>query len=114
MPKNLSFLEKTKKFRISILISDDKDISKLNKEYLDRDYTTDVLSFKINEELEDGTNYLGDVIVNKDQAKKQASEYNNSWEQEVADLVAHGVLHLLDVHHPDDDEDSIHGIPPKK
>lgn len=95
---------------INIRISDDSEIQKLNKEYFDRDYPTDVLSFNINEELEDGDYYLGDIMVNKDQAKRQASEYGNTLEYELAELVEHGVLHLLGIHHPDDDEDSVHGV----
>ncbi|MDC0449199.1 rRNA maturation RNase YbeY, partial [bacterium] len=64
--------------------------------------STDVLSFETNEVLEDGTFYLGDIIVNKEQAGRQAAEYDNSLEKEIAELVAHGVLHLLGVHHDED------------
>ncbi len=95
---------------INVTIAGDSEIQELNKEYFNRDYPTDVLSFSLNETLEDGDYYLGDIIVNSDQAKKQASEYNNTYEEEIADLVSHGVLHLLGVHHPDDDEHSVHGV----
>ena len=88
--------------RISISIVGDSEMQELNKEYLDRDYPTDVLSFNIDEEQEDGTYYLGDVVVNKDQAKKQASEYENTFEEEIGELIEHGVLHLLGVHHEGD------------
>jgi probable rRNA maturation factor len=90
------------------LISDSK-MKKLNKKYLDRDQTTDVLSFEINEKQEDGTIYLGDVVVNKEQARIQAKDYENTLEEEISELVAHGVLHLLGVHHEDDDEKTVHG-----
>jgi probable rRNA maturation factor len=92
-----------KKTYISVTITGDEEIHKLNKEYLDRDYPTDVLSFNINEEQEDGTYYLGDVVVNREQAEKQASEYGNDVEHEIAELVEHGVLHLLGIHHDGDD-----------
>lgn len=95
---------------ISITISNDKEIRELNKTYLGRDYPTDVLSFPSKEILEDGSEYLGDIIVNKDQAKRQMEEYNNDLEHEIADLVAHGVLHLMGVHHPHDDEESTHDV----
>lgn len=107
---NKKLLSGNKKLHINVEISNDSEIKKLNKEYLNRDYPTDVLSFEIKEELEGNTLYLGDVIVNKDQAKRQASEYNNDVEHEIAELVAHGVLHLLGVHHEDDDEESVHGV----
>lgn len=87
---------------ISVSIVGDSEMKKLNKEYLDRDYTTDVLSFNINEQEEDGSYYLGDVIVNKDQAERQASEYENTLEEEIGELVEHGILHLLGVHHEGD------------
>ena len=87
---------------ISVSIVDDSEIRKLNKKYRRKDYTTDVLSFNINEKREDGSFYLGDVVVNKDQAKRQAGEYGNSVEEEISELTAHGVLHLLGVHHDGD------------
>ena len=92
-----------KKAFISVFITNDRDMKKLNKEYLNRDYTTDVLSFDIKENQEDGSLYLGDIIVNKDQAKRQAKNYGNDLEEEISELVGHGVLHLLGVHHPGDD-----------
>jgi probable rRNA maturation factor len=114
MPKVTSKNLDHKHINISVRISDDAEIKKLNKEYLGRDFATDVLSFNVDEKLDDGTFYLGDIIVNKEQAERQALEYDNSLEEEISELVAHGVLHLLGVHHHDDDEHSIHGIPVKK
>jgi probable rRNA maturation factor len=87
---------------ISVYITDDKEMKKLNKEYLDKDYTTDVLSFEIKENQPDGTFYLGDIVVNKDQAKRQAKDYENDLEEEISELVGHGVLHLLGIHHEGD------------
>jgi probable rRNA maturation factor len=92
-----------KKIHISVYISDDKEIAKLNKKYRNKDYATDVLSSNINEGLEDGTFYLGDVIVNKEQALRQAAEFGNNVEQEISELAGHGILHLLGVHHDGDD-----------
>ncbi len=97
-----------KPLHISIRVSDDKEITSLNKKFFNRNYPTDVLSFNMNEELEDGTFYLGDIIVSAGQAKRQAKKYGNDLEHEIAELVAHGVLHLLGVHHPDDDT-HVHG-----
>lgn len=89
---------------VSVKISDDIEIQKLNKEYLGRDYATDVLSFNVGEYTEDGEEYyLGDIIVNMDQAKRQAQDYGNSVEEEIAQLVEHGMLHLMGIHHEGDD-----------
>jgi probable rRNA maturation factor len=64
----------------------------------------------MNEYNEDGSYYLGDIIVNKDQALRQSGDYGNSIEEEIAQLVEHGVLHLLGIHHDGDDDVSIHGV----
>lgn len=96
--------------QIFVTLVGDKEIQKLNKKHLSRDYPTDVLSFSIEQKLEDGSEYLGDIVVNCDQAKRQSKDYGNTLEEEIAELVGHGVLHLLGVHHEDDDEKSIHGI----
>ncbi len=92
-----------KKIFISITITDDKEIQSLNKDYRQKDYATDVLSFNINETSEDGTFYLGDVVVNKEQAARQAGEFGNTIEEEISELTAHGIMHLLGIHHDGDD-----------
>lgn len=87
-------------------IATDSEIQALNSEYKGKDYATDVLSFPMDELQEDGTYYLGDIIVNKDQAARQCSEYNNNdVRHEIAELVEHGVLHLLGVHHAHDGDE---------
>lgn len=95
---------------ITVVLSNDKEITHLNKKYFNRAYPTDVLSFNINEPTPEGDVHLGDIIVNKDQAQRQSKEYGNDLEHELAELVEHGMLHLLGVHHPDDDEKSVHGV----
>ncbi len=95
---NLQKILKKKTF-ISVSIVDDKEMKELNKKYLKRNYTTDVLSFETKERQDSGEMYLGDVVVNKEQARRQAKDYGNTYEEEISDLVGHGVLHLLGVHH---------------
>lgn len=95
---------------ITVRLTNNQEIQKLNKKFLKRDFPTDVLSFNYDQVADDGSNYLGDVVVSVDQAKKQAKEYGNDVKHEIAQLVEHGVLHLLGVHHADDDEKSVHGV----
>jgi probable rRNA maturation factor len=95
---------------ISVTLTDDVSIQKLNKKYLKRDFPTDVLSFTYDHKEEDGNEYLGEIFVNKEQAARQAKEYGNTLEEEISELVAHGVLHLLGVHHEDDDGHTVHGV----
>ncbi len=93
-----------KDFFVSIKFSHDNEIQALNKQHLGKDYPTDVLSFRMDETGEDESYFLGDIIINIDQAKRQAKEYGNTLEAELAELAEHGVLHLLGVHHDGDEE----------
>lgn len=90
--------------QIGVSLVDNKKIRALNKKYLGRDCATDVLSFNYS----DGTSgdYLGDIVVSVEKAREQAGSYGNTYEQEIADLVAHGVLHLLGIHHKGDDHEA--------
>jgi len=87
---------------ISVTLVGDKEIQELNKKYKKKDEVTDVLSF-VTEQQYDSEYVLGDIIVNKDQANRQSGEYGNTVEEEIAELVEHGVLHLLGVHHGGDE-----------
>ena len=90
---------------IGVSLVDNKKIRALNKKHLGRDYATDVLSFNYSE-----GDYLGDVVVSTEKAREQAGSCGNTYEQEVADLVAHGVLHLLGVHHEGDADENNSGV----
>ena len=95
--------EQLKKTFINVTFVGDNEMLELNKKWKNKDYPTDVLSFNINEDMEDGRFYLGDIVVNIDQAERQSSEYNNDLNHEISELVEHGVLHLLGVHHEHDE-----------
>ena len=95
-------LKKYKNIKIDVSIVDSKIIKNLNKEHRNKDYATDVLSFPIDQKLSEDEYYLGDIVVNQEVAAEQCKEYGNTLEQEISDLVGHGVMHLLGVHHGDD------------
>ncbi|MFA6982290.1 MAG: rRNA maturation RNase YbeY [Patescibacteria group bacterium] len=95
-------IDTPKEVLISINLVDDKRMLELNKEYKGKDAPTDVLSFNIDDDMQNKY-YLGDIVVNKDQARRQAQEYGNTMEEEISQLVSHGILHLLGVHHDGDD-----------
>lgn len=88
---------------INVTLVRDSQMLELNSKYKNKDYPTDVLSFNINEKMGDGKFYLGDIVVNIDQAERQSVEYGNDLKHEIAELVEHGVLHLLGVHHEHDE-----------
>lgn len=85
---------------VSVTIVDDGEMHALNRQYLDHDYPTDVLSFV----LEEGPGSLcGEIIVSADTAVARASEFGWSAEDELTMYVLHGALHLVGY---DDKEDT--------
>ena len=87
----------------SIAIVDDPAMRKLNKQYLDHDYETDVLSFVLQYDDELGE-LQGQLIVSTDTAATMASEVGGTMQQELLLYVVHGTLHLVgyDDKAPDD------------
>jgi probable rRNA maturation factor len=95
------------KAELSIVLTGDKQIHKLNKLYRSKDRPTDVLAFAM-QEGEFGTvsaGLLGDVIVSVPTATRQARERNVAPLDEVTMLIAHGILHLLGWDHDTDAKD---------
>ncbi|MBU1488071.1 rRNA maturation RNase YbeY [bacterium] len=88
--------------RVSIVLANDKFIKELNAKYRGVDEPTDVLAFGFEEEED-----LGEIIISVPTCLKQAIEYGHSFEEELALLLVHGVLHLLSYDHLEDDEAKI-------
>lgn len=78
---------------VSILLTDNKGIKKINKLYLRRPFATDVISFRMWEGLfyKIHPELLGDVVVNAELAKKRGRDFK----KELALYIVHGLLHLL-------------------
>jgi probable rRNA maturation factor len=83
----------------------DRVMRRLNRQFRGRRGTTDVLSFPAAaEEWErDGGEPLGDVVVSVEQAARQAAEHGLTFENEVEQLILHGLLHLCGYDHERDD-----------
>ena len=85
---------------LSIVLTDDARLRQLNREYLDIDAPTDVLSFPASEsDPETGASYLGDILISIPRAREQAAAADHPLETEVQLLVVHGILHLLGYDH---------------
>jgi len=86
---------------LSILLVDDPQIHEINRDYLDHDYPTNVISFAMREgeggELHPGL--LGDVVISTETAARDAAEAGTSFESELFFLMLHGILHLLGYDH---------------
>ncbi len=83
---------------VSVALLPDEEMRRLNREFLDKDRTTDVLAFTLGED--DGST-VGDVYLGYEQAQRQAKEVGASLREELARLVIHGTLHVLGFDHPD-------------
>ena len=82
----------TGQFEFSFTSND--HIIAINKQYLNRSYSTDIISFNL------GTpdDIIGDVYISVEQALINAIEYEQSFNTEIKRLIIHGILHLLDYH----------------
>jgi probable rRNA maturation factor len=87
------------------VITDDQHLHQLNKQFRDVDAPTDVLSFPAGHvDPENGTRYLGDILISFPRAESQASAADHSFMEELQLLVVHGILHLLGYDHASEDE----------
>ncbi|MCX6782952.1 MAG: rRNA maturation RNase YbeY [Candidatus Levybacteria bacterium] len=88
---------------ISIAIVGDRKMQALNKKYRNIDKTTNVLSFSINEGsptiMPTDKLRLGDVVLSYPQVIRDAARDDVLVDEKVEELVIHGTLHLLGVHH---------------
>lgn len=81
---------------LSVVLTDNRRLHKLNRDYLGIDAPTDVLSFPASEsDPETGARYLGDILISVPYAAKGAKQAGHPLESELQLLVVHGVLHLL-------------------
>jgi probable rRNA maturation factor len=88
---------------LTIVLADDAQIHQLNRQFLDIDAPTDVLSFPAGDVDPDTDRpYLGDVVISIERAQAQAQ--NHTLEDELRLLVVHGVLHLLGYDHAEQAE----------
>jgi rRNA maturation RNase YbeY len=83
----------TSEASVNIILFDNPDIHEMNKQFLNHDYPTDVITFPLNEENENAIE--GEIYIGAEIAAIQAQEYGVSFQNELARLVAHGCLHLL-------------------
>jgi probable rRNA maturation factor len=90
---------------LSILLTDDRRIHRLNRDYRGKDRPTDVLAFAMAEgEGAGGDELLGDVVISLETAARQAQARQRPPLDEVTHLLAHGVLHLVGYDHQTDAE----------
>jgi probable rRNA maturation factor len=96
---------------LSVLVTDDETVRRLNREYAGDDASTDVLAFSLREGeafvSPDEVQRLGEVIISYPTARRQAEEAGLPVEEEVAHLLVHGILHLLGYDHAEPEEERV-------
>jgi probable rRNA maturation factor len=80
------------------LITGDRELQRLNRDFLGHDYPTDVLSFPSGE----SEGFLGEMAISADRAAQQAAEFGHPLEDEIKILMLHGMLHLMGLDHEAD------------
>ena len=97
-PKKYKFLNK--KISISLLLSNNKSIKKLNRNFRNKNKSTDILSFPFNNKLKiSKETYLGDIIISYNFIDQPKSQDNESFKKKLIKTFIHGFLHLLSFNH---------------
>lgn len=113
--KILRLLDSPEDTELSLTFVNNEEIHKLNKEYRQKDYATDVLSFPFENEFNlPINNILGDIIISLQKAESQAQEYGHSFNRELGFLIVHGILHLNGYdHETKEDEEKMFSLQKK-
>mgnify|MGYP001282986616 CR=1 FL=1 len=97
-PKKYKFANKNVKF--TLLLSNNKNIKKLNNNFRNKNKPTDVLSFPFNKKIKiKEENYIGDIIISYNFMNTPKSQNTNFFKKKVIKTFIHGFLHLLGFDH---------------
>ena len=100
-PKKYQFLNK--KVNFTLLLSNNKEIKKLNKKFRNKNKSTDVLSFPFNSLTEKSKiTYIGDIIISYNFMDKPKSQNLKSFKEKTIKIFIHGFLHLIGFDHVKD------------
>jgi len=103
LPKKYQF--SNKKVSFSLLLSNNKNIKKLNRNFRNKNKSTDILSFPSSKKVKISKNtYLGDVIISYEYLDKPNSQNLKLFKEKVIKLFIHGFLHLLGFDHKKDND----------
>ena len=97
-PKKYRFLNK--KVSLTVLLSNNKIIKKLNKEFRGKNKSTDILSFPFAKNLKVSKQiYIGDIIISYNFIDKPKTQKLKLFEKKLIKIFIHGFLHLLGFNH---------------
>ena len=97
-PKKYKFIKK--KVKLTILLSNNIKVKKLNQKFRNKNKPTDVLSFPLEKKFNIKKNsYLGDIVISYEFMNKPKSYNNLEFKKRVVKIFIHGFLHLLGYDH---------------
>ena len=89
-----------KKITLTLLLSNNRCIKKLNKNFRNKNKSTDILSFRLSKKtLISKKTYIGDIIISYNFMNKPKSQNIKNFKEKVIKTFIHGFLHLLDYDH---------------
>lgn len=101
LEQKLDLRQLAERGQLSVVLTSNLQIQKLNKQWMGKDCATDVLSFPM--DLVPPPVGLpwefGEIVISLEKAEEQANEYGHSFERELAFLFVHGLLHVLGFDH---------------
>ena len=75
---------------IAFLFCNDEKILEINRQYLNHDFYTDIISFDYSE----GDIISGDIFISLDTVRTNSQKYNTDYQEELYRVIIHGILHL--------------------
>jgi len=97
-PKKYQFVDK--KISFTVLLSNNKNIKKLNREFRKKNKSTDILSFPFNKKIKfSKKTYIGDIIISYNFIDKPKSQKLKVFRDKLIKIFIHGFLHLLNFDH---------------
>ena len=97
-PKKYKFSQK--KVSLTLLLSNNKNIKKLNKTFRNKNRSTDILSFPFNKKIKILKKiYIGDIIISYNFIDRPKSQSSKSFKEKLIKTFIHGFLHLLNFDH---------------
>ena len=78
---------------IAYIFVDDEEILRVNREYLQHDYYTDIITFDYTE----GDTISGDLFISLDTVRTNAEQFDKPYDEELHRVIIHGILHLCGI-----------------
>ena len=109
LEKRLNFMadhilvdQKKDELKINLKLVSSAEMIRLNKEFRDKNIDTNVLSFPASEDMQKISGELGDIVMSIPYIQTESQNLNRDVEDHMMHLLAHGILHLLDFDHKED------------